>query len=120
MNEDEEMWDQFEKLGPERVRLDIGAHRYGEKRLRLANQWLLYKDSVDSAEDRRNTLALANDANELARSANEAALDSNSIARQAASSAAQSAKAARISNMIAMAALAAAIIAIVMSIAHMR
>ena len=33
--EDEEMWDQFEKLGPERVRLDIGAHRYGEKRLRL-------------------------------------------------------------------------------------
>lgn len=115
-DEDEAMWRKFEEIGEEKVRLDLGASRYGEARKKLANQWLEYRESTDSSEQRRKTLAAANDANDLARAANESASEANVIARRAADSARETAAAARNSNIIATAALIAALIAIALSI----
>jgi hypothetical protein len=102
-------WQQFEELGEEEVRRRLGSHVYKEETQRLANQWLLYRASSDSAELRRLTLDSAMEANDLARKANELASEANSIARSSAAEA-------RTSNTIAKLALAAATIAIVISI----
>ena len=109
-------WAEFDRIGQEQVRKNIASHVYGELRLYLANQWLDFRDSVESSEDRRRTFMLASDANDLARLANEAASESNSIARAAADSAKRSADAARTNNIIATLALIAAVIAIALSI----
>jgi hypothetical protein len=118
-NELESQWQEFEVIGEEKVRKNIGLHVYGDQRLRLANQWLAFRESSDSSEQRRKTLALAQEANDLARSASEAASESNSIARRAADSASLSAAAARTNNIIATLALIAATIAIAFSIIGM-
>jgi hypothetical protein len=115
----EKTWVEFEEIGEEAVRKNIGAHVYGDRRLRLAREWLAHREASSSSSDRRATLTLANEANDLARSANEAALEANSIARDASASAKRSADAARTSNMIATLALIAAIVAIALSVISM-
>jgi hypothetical protein len=111
-----ERWNEFELLGEIEVRKRLAGHFWSEDKDALARQWLEYLDSYGSADSRRQTLAIARDANELARSANAAALESNSIARAAADSASLSAAAARTNNIIATLALIAAAIAIALSI----
>ena len=113
---DEKRWADFEALGEEQVRKNLGKGIYGEERQRLALQWIETRKSVDSDISRRETLALAKEANNLASSANKAASESNFIAREAANSARESADAARNNNIIATAALIAAIVAIALSI----
>lgn len=112
----EALWHEFDALGEEEVRKRLGAHMFSEDKERLARQWIEYRESLDSSEARRRTLALATEANDLARSANEAASKFNSIALAAAASASLSAEAARTNNIIATLALIAAVIAIALSI----
>lgn len=112
----EDRWRQFESLGEEGVRKALAENLWGEEKVALALQWLELRELSNSAEDRRQTLAIASDANDLARSANAAALEANSIARASSDSAKRSADAARTSNMIATLALIAAVIAIALSI----
>jgi len=112
-------WREFESLGEEEIRKRIGAHQYGDAKERLAIQWLEYRESLDSSEVRRRTLAVATEANDLARSANDAASEANVIALTAAASASLSAAAARTNNIIATLALIAAAIAIALSIIGM-
>ncbi len=107
-------WDKFEERGSEGVRRDLAAGGiYGEARTNAAREWLAYRESLETSESNRASLAEAKSANDLARSANTAALEANSIARFASDSAKRSAKAAWTSNIIAAAALIAAIIAMV-------
>lgn len=108
-------WAVFDAIGEENVRQNIAKHVYDGARKISVEQWLEYQASRDSAASRRETLRLANEANDLARSANVAASEANTIARSSAAAAKRSAAAAWTSNIIAMAALAAAITAIVLS-----
>lgn len=111
-------WQEFEELGEVEVRKRLAAHIWGEEKEALAHQWLEFRESSNSSEVRRQTLAVAREANDLARAANNSALEANAIARDSASSAKRSAKAARNSNIIAMAALIAAIIRVCTQIAY--
>jgi hypothetical protein len=112
----DDRWKEFDALGEMEVRKRVVAQVWGEEKQKLAEHWLNYQESQDSSASRRETLRLANEANDLARSANESALDANSIARASSDSAKRSAAAARTSNKIAAAALIAAIIAVVISV----
>lgn len=109
-------WEEFEKLGEPEVRKRLAAHIWSEEKDALARQWIEWRESSNSSEDRRRILAVAREANDLARSANNSALDANAIARRAANSASESAEAARTNNIIATLALIAAAIAIAVSI----
>jgi hypothetical protein len=108
-------WAEFDALGEAAVRQNVAKHVYGDSRIKSVNQWLAFRASQDSADSRRETLRVANEANDLARSANAAASEANTIARNSAAAAKRSAAAAWTSNIIAAAALIAAIVAIVLS-----
>jgi hypothetical protein len=50
LTDDQEIrWQEFEAIGEEQVRKDLGAEIYGDAKKRLANQWLEYRLSIDSA-----------------------------------------------------------------------
>jgi CHASE3 domain sensor protein len=109
-------WREFDALGEIEIRKRLADHIWSEEKDALARQWLEFRESSNSSQDRRQTLAVAKEANDLARSANASALDANAIARRAADSASESAAAARTNNIIATLALIAAAIAIALSI----
>jgi len=118
----ESRWREFENLGESEVRKRLAGRLWSEEKNALARQWLDLCESSRSSEDRRQTLIVAKEANDLARSANELALEANSLARSAnttaldsSTAANRSADAARTSNIIATLALAAAVIAIAVS-----
>jgi ferric-dicitrate binding protein FerR (iron transport regulator) len=127
MSDDFDQWAQFADLGVAEVRRRLGGRIYGDAREKLAREWLALQESLRMSADNAASLAEARAANELARSANDlaeranaSALEANSIASIAAASAALSVSKARTNNVIASAALAAAIIAIVVSIIGLR
>ena len=107
-------WDKFEERGSEggsprprgRWHIRRGQNQCGPRVVGLPRDRRI-------PESNRASLAEAKSANDLARSANTAALEANSIARFASDLAKRSAKAAWTSNIIAAAALIAAIIAMV-------
>jgi hypothetical protein len=113
---EDKLWQEFDDIGEEGVRKELAGNSYSEGRKQQAYQWLEHRQSLASSDVRSHTLALANEANDLARAANKLASEANVIALDSASSAKRSAEAARISNTIATLALAAAMIAIVVSI----
>ena len=88
-------WKEFDALGEDDVRKRLGAVVWDGTTQVAARQWLEAREAAKGAESRRETLALAKEANDLARSANV-------VARQ--------------NNIIAMFALAVAVIALVFSI----
>jgi hypothetical protein len=112
-------WQEFETLGEVEVRKRLAAHIWSEEKEALARQWIEWRESSNLSEDRRQILAVAKEANDLARSANDSALDANAVARRAADSASESAAAARTNNIIATLALIAAVIAMALSIIGM-
>ena len=105
---DDTRWAEFEQLGEVEVRKRIVARVWSREKQELAEHWLRFQECTDSSASRRETLRLANEANDLARSANKAASEANVIAQR-------SAAAAWASSIIAAAALIAAITAIVFS-----
>ena len=116
-------WADFDKLGSERVRQDLGGIGYGEERVNQARAWLEHQESLSALSDRAKTLdeakaanVLARMANDLAREANAVASSANTVALDAATSARDSAAAAKTNNIIATAALIAAVIAIAISV----
>jgi hypothetical protein len=130
-DERDRIWAEFERIGAEEVRKQLGSQIWGENRVLLAREWLTHNDANQSAIDRRKAIAAsesavdeARKANLLSLEANDLASEANSFARQAnetasaaAASARASADAARTNNKIAMAALAVAITATLISIA---
>ena len=103
-------------MGEQEVRKRLAAHIWSEEKEALARQWIEFRESQESSGSNANSLALAREANTLARAANISASEANVIARDSASFAKKSARAASISNIIAIAALIAATIAIVLPI----
>ena len=83
----EARWQEFSALGEEEVRKRLGAHQYGEDKIRLAREWLEYHASIRTSSREEATLAEARRANSLAAAANELAERANSTADAAASSA---------------------------------
>ena len=73
-------WKEFEDLGEEEVRKRLGMHTWLEDKEKLARQWLQSGDTAKAAENRRDTLALAKEANDLAKEANDVARQNNTIA----------------------------------------
>jgi ferric-dicitrate binding protein FerR (iron transport regulator) len=125
MEERERWWADFDSLGAEQVRQNIGSHVYGEARKTLAREWLAFHESRRVSEESALSLAEARAANDLARSANslaersaDSAREANNLAREANStaeisaiSAARSVARASTSNNIATAAMITAIVA---------
>jgi len=73
-------WIEFDALGEEEVRKRLGAVVWDSYKQVAARQWLEAREAAKSAESRRETLALAKEANDLARSANDVARKNNIIA----------------------------------------
>jgi hypothetical protein len=73
-------WKEFEELGEEEVHKRLAASIWGEEKARLAREWLQSKEWSRSSADSRATLAIANEANDLAQSANDIARSNNIIA----------------------------------------
>ena len=73
-------WKEFGELGEEEVRKRLGAHIWLEDKERLARQWLESGELAKDAENRRETLTLAKEANYLAKEANLIARRNNFIA----------------------------------------
>ena len=71
---------EFADLGDEEVRKRLAMHIWLEDKERLARQWLQSGEAAKAAENRRETLALAKEANDLAKEANYIARRNNSIA----------------------------------------
>ena len=71
---------EFVDLGDEEVRKRLAMHIWLEDKERLARQWLQSGEAERAAENRRETLALAKEANDLAKEANYIARRNNSIA----------------------------------------
>ena len=71
-------WNEFETLDEEDVRKRLGQHIWSEEKERLARLWL-----EANSEGRRETLALAKQANHLAKEANDIARSTNATARWA-------------------------------------
>jgi hypothetical protein len=61
---------EFADLGEEEVRKTLAMHIWVEDKERLARQWLQSGELAKAAENRRETLALAKEANDLARTNN--------------------------------------------------
>jgi hypothetical protein len=73
-------WKEFEELGEDDVRKRLGAVVWDAHKQVAARQWLEAREAAKAAESRRETLALAKEANDLARSANNVARTNNFIA----------------------------------------
>jgi hypothetical protein len=109
---------QFEAMGPQTVRARLGDFQHIV--LMAAQEWLSQTDREERERgeaSRAAEMEVARAAKDAALAANELAREANIIARAASDSAALSATAARTNNMIAIAALVAAIIAIAVSVA---
>ncbi len=117
---------QFEKDGVLKVRMFLEGHRYNHLVGLEAIKWLAEKDAeahsrdeasnAEQTEFARATRDAAVASNALAEEANAVAREANAIAREASASAALSAKAAQTNNIIAIAALVIAAIAMIISI----
>ena len=108
-NDRDAEWTRFDELGIEEVRKRLGAKQYGDRRKKLAEEWLAHQGALQGSSEHAASLAEARSANALARRA-------NCIALEASDSAKRSAAHALTSNIIAALALIAAIIAIVFSV----
>jgi hypothetical protein len=73
-------WKEFGELGEEEVRKRLGAHIWLEDKEKLARQWLQSGEAAKAAENRRDALALAKEANDIARAANDVERMNNFIA----------------------------------------
>ena len=71
---------EFANLGEEEVRKCLAMHIWVEDKERLARQWLQSAELAKAAENRRETLALAKEANDVAKEANRIARTNNIIA----------------------------------------
>jgi hypothetical protein len=63
-----EWWKEFEGLGEDDVRKRLGAVVWDGHKQVAARQWLEAREAAKAAENRRETLAVAKEANEIARS----------------------------------------------------
>src|SRR5215469_8803786 len=61
-------WNEFEALGEDDVRKRVGAVVWDAHKLVAARQWLEAREKLKGAENRRETLAVAREANDIARS----------------------------------------------------
>ena len=126
----------MEQLGAQTVRDMVSSGRWPANYQALAKEWLHQKETEEREQDDANRDAqmfLARKSNELARSArdqaleankraeeaNAAAREANSIAWAASATAERCAEDAKANNRLAMAALAAALIAIAISLASL-
>ncbi|WP_298223161.1 hypothetical protein [Acidocella sp.] len=114
--ENRRLWSEFSALGLEEVRRQIAGGYWREAKTKQANAWINHYISSRSEESADAVIEEARAANELARSANELASAANAVARDANATAREAADAAKNNNKIAIAALAAAIISIMISI----
>src|SRR5262249_27872701 len=73
-------WKEFEDLAEEEVRKRLGMHIWLEDKEKLARQWLQSGEAAKAAENRRDSLALAKKANDIARAANDVERTNNIIA----------------------------------------
>jgi hypothetical protein len=73
-------WKEFDALGEDDVRKRLGAVVWDGTKQVAARQWLEAREAAKGAESRRETLALAKEANDLAREANDVARRNNFIA----------------------------------------
>jgi hypothetical protein len=73
-------WKEFEDLGEDDVRKRLGAVVWDGTKQVAARQWLEAREADKGAENRRETLALAKEANDLAKEANDVARANNRIA----------------------------------------
>ena len=113
---DDAFWTALNQMTAETVRHSLGLQIWNERKQKLAREWLAHRESSQGSAENAAILAEARAANDLARQANDSASEANVIARSASASARRTADAARTSNRIAAAALAAAMIAVVVSI----
>jgi hypothetical protein len=73
-------WKEFDALGEDDVRKRVGAIVWDGMKQVAARQWLEAREAAKAAESRRETVALAKEANDLAKRANDLARSNNFIA----------------------------------------
>ena len=55
-------WEEFDAVGAEQVRKDLGTARYGEARKKAAREWLAHQSSLQESTDKAAILAEARSA----------------------------------------------------------
>ncbi len=95
------MWDDFEKLGIEQVRKNLGTNVWDHNKKDVAREWLTFKAQEQAEESERRNEASRSEQMEIARSAKDAAWAAADAARDAAKSARTANKTAMIALIIA-------------------
>jgi CHASE3 domain sensor protein len=115
---DEQLWDELEEVGEDKVRASLAANVYGKagKKSTLVEEWLRRKDQGREDSLNREQTEIARDAATSARDAADAARDAADAALEAAWSAKDMAQTARNAATTARIALAVAAISIIVSI----
>jgi len=76
----DDQWNEFETLEEIEVRERLAAHIWSEDKETLARQWLEFRESFKASESRREAVALALEANDLAKKAIDQVLSNYIIA----------------------------------------
>ena len=117
MNSDAEAFFKYlEEQGEAKVRADLAASVYGQKKHGLVHEWLRQKDQSRTDSSNREQIAIARDAAASARDAADAARDSVDVARDAMDEAKEANHIARKANKTAIIAIAVATISAIVSL----
>jgi hypothetical protein len=76
----DDRWNEFETLEETEVRERLAAHVWSEDIETLARQWLEFRESSRASENRRDAVALAREADDLAKKAIDYTLSNYIIA----------------------------------------
>ena len=109
----QQRWQEFEKLGEEKVRQNLATHVYGEDNTKLAREWLSHKAQQKSEEAQRRSEASSAEEVSIARSAKDAAWESAEAAKMSAKEAMRANTRASLSIVVSAVAAFAAIAAVV-------